>query len=473
MTHEIRFGTDGWRARIGFGFTEFNLRRLLAAVGRRFSDREGRPKIAVGHDTRFAARDFAQIATDALLAQGCDVVLSQEACPTPALCLATRELGADLGVQITASHNPYSFLGVKLRAADGSPLGPAELEEIEAEIPPDPPEPPSHRLPAYETQDFVAVYAKALSGWVDMDALRHSPMTVVVDMMHGAQADVPEALGLEGEMRLTTVRAEQEPWFGGGSPEPIPANLEPLAEAVRETDGPVVGLAFDGDGDRLAVADETGDLLWPQEVFALAADDLLRDLPEGVEAAGIARTLPTSQWLDRVAEEHGVPLIETPVGFKYLSRFLLSGEAVVAGEESGGIGFGFHLPERDGMLAALRLVARLGRERRPLSALRSEFRERFGDFSYHRVDRHTSPDVQVRVRADAEAIGEALCSALGVSTDKCRTLDGVKVSLGDGGWVMVRASGTEPLLRIYAEAPLRREVDRLIETAARTVEGLA
>ncbi|MCH7494266.1 phosphoglucomutase/phosphomannomutase family protein, partial [bacterium] len=232
-----------------------------------------------------------------------------------------------------------------------------------------------------------------------------------------------------------------------------------------------IGFAFDGDGDRLGVADETGDLLWPQEVFALVADDLLANPPEGVEKAGIARTLPTSIWLDRVAESHNVGLTETPVGFKYLSQFLLSGEALIAGEESGGIGFGFHLPERDGLMAALLLLTRLGRERKRLSVIRREFRERHGDLSYHRVDLPITPEIQVRVRADSEAIGQAVCEALGADQSKVRTVDGVKVML-PGGWVMLRASGTEPLLRIYAEAENRAEVDRLIEVAAATVESL-
>ena len=449
MTTDIRFGTDGWRAEIGFGFNEDNLKRLMHSVGKRVNDMvDGRAHVCVGYDTRFQAKEFASIAVECLISEGCHALLSQNFCPTPSLSLAVIKTEADLGVQITASHNPHTYLGVKLKGSNGGPLQTGIVSQIESEIESEVLEDPEKRLRPHVPKDFNQIYRETIENLIDFDFLKKDKKNIYVDFMHGAQIDLFKNIFINsGNMNIFYLRDSLDSTFGNITPEPIPSNLKVLSDSVLASRKESIGLAFDGDGDRFAFCDERGEVLWPQETFAIVADILMRE-----EKGNIAKSLPTSIWLNRLAKKYKVDIYETPVGFKYLSDYLDTGKALIAGEESGGVGFSFHIPERDGLLASLKIIEYLAKEKKTLRSLRKELRANHGDFHYERKDMKVSDSIVENIKKDPEQYLSKLSKEFGVSKKEINTSDGIKLNLKNDNWVMARASGTEPVLRLYCES---------------------
>lgn len=417
--------------------------------------------IPIGHDTRFLSREAALTAADCFQQQGLASWVVERACPSPYLSFAARQTGAPLGIQITASHNPYFYNGVKLKGAHGGSLLTAEVNRIEAaansaqvtlpaawggQAPPGP--------AGLEAAYRDAVIAAA--GW-DFDA----DASVIVDYMHGSTSGVyrdvlASLMPLRGELRT-----QPDPYFGSGKPEPLAPNLTALTAEVTASNGEAVGIAFDGDGDRLAVVDERGRCLATHEIFCLLLEDIASTATEG---AVVVTTVSFSSLVERVAHAHNLLVYEVPVGFRHVSEAMLQFDAVLGGEESGGAGYGHYLPERDALLMALRLLRYKSLQGGGIAELVDRLYSRYGRPSYLREDFSLSPHVAAQlVRERVRSLAE-LQELAGDEVTGLNHRDGMKIKTA-AGWVLVRPSGTEPLLRTYAEAGSEAQARAYLQSA--------
>lgn len=447
----IKFGTDGWRAVIADGYTFDNVNRVVAATVRWLRAAHGEDlHVVLGHDTRFLGRAFAGHAARVFGAMGVRVTFADGFVPTPAVSWAAREYGAQAGIVITASHNPPAYNGYKVKTHLGAPAPPEVVAAIEAEVGPA----PERDLPAFDAlvaggqvalRDVGAGYLAALRERLDLDAIRASGLRVVHDAMYGAgQGALVSLLGAD---RVVPLRHDHNPGFHGQAPEPIERNLGTLAETVVR-EGAAAGLANDGDADRIGMVDERGRFVTPHLLMALLVDYLHRE--RGLTGR-IVKTVSTTHLLDRMGAAYGLPVETTPIGFKYIAPRIVEGDVLVGGEESGGIAVQGHLPERDGLYIGLLILEMLCRRGRPLSALVDDLFARFGPHHYHRVDVHTTPEAKERVLGRLRDEG-GLDAIAGHAVTAMDTQDGFKHLLADR-WLLVRPSGTEPVLRVYAEAP--------------------
>lgn len=459
------FGTDGWRGVIAEDATFETFRRLAAAsatVYRRGAFGPGdRKAIVVGHDPRFLSEDFARVAADVFTESGLDVVATDRPIPTPAVSWHLRRLGLSGGVAVTASHNPARYNGFKLKASFGGSAPPELYDAVQREI--DRPLARPRRRGKVEPADLETGYRRALGALVDLEAIRGAGFRVLADAMHGAAGDGIERIAGGGATTVESFRARRDVYFGGGHPEPIGANLGAAAERVR-SGGFSLAVATDGDADRLGVLDSRGEFVSAHRILALLILHAFRG--RGVRGA-IAKTFSTSLLIDRIGAALGVPVRETGIGFKYIADLMISGEVAVGGEESGGYGFAFHLPERDGTLAALLLLESLARTGRTLERALADLDAEFGRFEYGRRDVYL-PVERIR-RFLAHAAARPPASVAGEPVTGVREGDGVKLLFGRRGWLLMRLSGTEPMIRLYCEhedgrlceAILSRAQDRL------------
>jgi phosphomannomutase len=465
---EIRFGTDGWRGVIAEAVTFDAVRLVARAIARRVlaeaPGAAGPPRLLVGHDTRFLSREFAQTAAEAMAAEGLRVSLAGAFAPTPALSYAVVRLRAAGAVVITASHNPAIYSGVKFKARFGGSAPVAFTRRVEEEIrllrseaPTPDPRPPTPGVESFDARD---PWLDRLEALVDLPAIGRAGIRVVLDVMYGAgQGLLAGRLARAG----TTVRelhAEANPAFGGLNPEPIPANLGDLTACVAawEGPGPRVGFAFDGDADRVAPVDETGQILSPHQTLAL----LLRHLGRTRGQRGlVVKSVNIGNMVDAEAEALGLPVAVTPVGFKYIAEVMQQRDALVGGEESGGFAVRGHIPERDGALIALLLLEAMAATGMPLGAMVREMEAEYGPHRYDRLDL-TLPTLAARDRVVAALTAAPPADVGAVPVRGVETMDGIKLTRTDRSWVMLRASGTEPLLRIYAEAASEAEVQALL-----------
>ncbi|MBI4467439.1 MAG: phosphoglucomutase/phosphomannomutase family protein [Acidobacteria bacterium] len=457
----IRFGTDGWRGVIARDFTLDNVTRVARGLARYLVEFEDiRRGVVVAYDTRFGADRFARRTAEVITSVGAEVRLARAPTPTPALSYAVRSLGAAAGIMLTASHNPAEWLGIKLKASYGGSASPRAVAEVERLLSEEP------RLPRLcpdprriEVVDLKPPYLSRLAELVDFAGIVRAGLRLAIDPLHGSAAGYLSTLAAEHGIAATEVRGRRDPLFGGTQPEPIEANLEPLREAVRR-ERCDLGLASDGDADRAAAVDAAGNFVDPHKIFSLVFRHLVER--RGLKG-GVAKTFSVSKMIDRMAEGYRVPLYETPIGFKHIAELMLERDLVAGGEESGGIGIRPHLPERDGLLVSLLLAEIVATEGKALAACVAELQEKFGPLHYRRVDLKLDPGQ--KQRALKQIAGDAL-RKLGQWTVVGREdLDGTKLYLLNAGWVLVRASGTEPVLRIYAEAPS-------VEMAARVVASV-
>ena len=467
----VRFGTDGWRGVIAEDFTFGAVRRVSRALAEELRERVGgegeSPALVVGYDTRFASAQFAAAAAEVLAAHDVHVYLCTAPVPSPAVSHAIVERGADGGIVITASHNPAAFNGFKVKGRSGAPASFAFLRAVEARLAAEPGDAEPARLALDRAEDHgqldrinpVPDYLASLGQLVDLDALRNAGLTVVADAMFGAGAGLLPKLFSESATKVIEINGSINPAFPGlRGPEPIAANLSRLSRVVADGD-PSLGLAFDGDADRLGVVGAGGEYISAQTVFALLALYLL-------EARGwngpIIKSTNATAMLDRLAEDFGVPIYETPVGFTAMAPLMREHDAILAGEESGGFAFRHHFPDRDGLLAGLFLLDLLVRRNSDLATVIDALQQRVGDWFYERLDipcpRERCGEVMARVQ------GASVKRLAGVPIAEISDIAGQKYVLEDESWLLIRFSGTEPVLRLYAEA---RSPERVRDLLAR------
>ena len=467
---QIQFGTDGWRGIIAEDFTNENVAKVAHAIAR-YVVRAENPwqGVLVGYDTRFGSERFARVAAETVAATGTPVWLAADACPTPALSLLVRLRGAAGGIQITASHNPYQWNGVKFKASYGSSASPAIVAQIEAElkrvlrdgIP---------ALPSCKdlihSLDVRAPYLEALGGLVDWDRLQAAKFRFLIDPMHGAGRGLLRDLFRANGIECEEIRGTRDPLFGGVNPEPIEPHIEALRRAILGSKYDA-GFAFDGDADRIGAMDRNGTFITPHQIFAI----LLWHLAGARKLTGdVAKTFSTTKMINKIAAQFGRKVWETPIGFKYICDRMLESDILLGGEESGGIGTKLHLPERDATVNALLLAEVMAWHGKTLGELVEMLQREFGEHHYGRVD------LIVKDGQKEKAI-EYFSNAkfkrlLDWQIERREDLDGRKVYLGNIGWVMVRASGTEPMLRIYAETTRAETTRRVLEEVTALVKRL-
>jgi phosphomannomutase len=480
----IVFGTDGWRARVADEYTFENVRRCADGVARYVADQGATAKgVVIAFDRRFASEHFAAAAAEVLLAYDIPVSLAVHAVPTQMSSFEVLQRGAAAGIVITASHNPWVDNGFKIKAPTGAAAGPEILKAVEARIAVNGDEPVARRPLAdaeaaglVERYDPFEGYERFVRTTVDLDALRAADMRVLVEPLWGAGAGWLSRLLAGGRIRIEEIHQERNPYFGGVNPEPIRPNIDE-ALGILAGGGYDLGLLLDGDADRAGAADERGTFIHQLEVTGL----LMYYLAEhrGWRDPVVVSVNNTSM-AARLGERYGIPTYETPVGFKFIGPKMIETGAMMGAEESGGFGFGMHLPERDGVYADLLLLDLFIRERAagrwPVSAALAHFHEIAGPSFYLRIDVHVEraeyPEVKRRLLVDlaaeapAELAGEPVARIVALDTG-----DGYKFFLADGSWLLIRASGTEPLVRVYTEATSAELRDALLVAGEALVRG--
>ena len=452
---EIQFGTDGWRARRET-FTPERVRAVAQGIVDYLGDDPAAP-VAVGYDAREGARERAEECCRVFAGAGYDVVLSDRDCPTPSVAHAIVDRGLAGGVVLTASHNPATYLGIKFLPADGAPALPAVTDAIESNLRPPDPQPRDEHGTVREA-DFVTAHLDACRGLVDA---RLDGLTVAYDAIHGTGRGVTDELLERAGAEVVRIRCDRDPTFGGGSPDPTPENLTDLIDAVADGEADL-GLANDGDADRLAVITPAG-YLDPNYTLAVLYDHLLES-----DQGPVVRSISTTNLLDEIAADHGESAHETRVGFKWVAAAMAEHDALLGGEESGGFSVRGHVREKDGVLGAL-LVAAAAAET-PIQDRRASLVDAYGEIHQ---DRRSVDCPDDRKREVVETLREALPeTVLGVDVVDVNEADGVKLLLADDAWLLVRASGTEPKLRIYAEARDRGRADELLDAGEDLVDGV-
>ncbi len=467
---QIRFGTDGWRGVIAEDFTYENLRKVIHAIARYVVRAENSSNgVVVGYDARFGSERFARVAAETVAATGTPVWLATDACPTPAVSLLVKLRGAAAGIQISASHNPYRWNGVKLKASYGGSASEAIVALVETElakvlsdgVPALPP-----RKDLIHSLDVRTPYLETLAGLVDWDRLRASKFRYVVDPMHGSGRGLLRELFRRQGIEIAEIRGTRDPLFGGVNPEPIEPHIEALRVAVREG-GYDAGFAFDGDADRIGAIDRDGTFVTPHQIFSI----LLWHLAGTRKLTGdVAKTFSTTKMLDKIAAKFGRKVWETPIGFKYICDRMLESDVLIGGEESGGIGTKLYLPERDATVNALLLAEVMAWHGKRLGELVAMLESEFGEFHYGRVDLTLKAGQKEKAIAHFE--NGKFKQLLEFPIVRRENLDGEKVYLGEIGWVMVRASGTERMLRVYSETNRPETTRRVLDEVASLVKKL-
>ena len=461
----ITFGTDGWRAVIADDYTFENLERVAHATALWLKDDYGEaPRVVLGHDTRFMGREFAEYATRVLAHQGVHVTLAETFVPTPAISWATEAMGCDAGVVITASHNPPKYNGFKLKANFGGPAPPpmvATVEEAVKRVPtraePLPTLAELQEQGRVQIDDLAAAYTLALRDILDLDVILDSDLKIAHDPMFGAgRGVVTELLGAE---RVVELHGDWNPSFHGQPPEPIERNLHELAAAVPR-EGCDLGLANDGDADRIGMFDERGQFVSSHRILALLTKYLVEE--RGLTGT-IVKTFSTTHMLDTMADHYGLDIETMPIGFKYIATKMAEGDVLVGGEESGGIAAKGHIPERDGIYIGLLITEMVVKRGKPLSALVQELYDTFGPHRTYRDDLHISEAQKRSALARLEDEG-GLDRVSGHAVQRVETLDGFKHII-DHGWLLIRPSGTEPVLRVYSEAETAEAAKALVKDA--------
>ncbi|HEY1013595.1 MAG TPA: phosphoglucomutase/phosphomannomutase family protein [Herpetosiphonaceae bacterium] len=477
----IHFGTDGWRAVISEEFTFENVRLVAQAIAEQIAadtPAGATPSAVVGFDTRFLSDRYAITVANVLAANGLAVYLSKADCPTPALSFAVKALGAGGGVMITASHNPPRYNGIKFKAAFGGSALPATMKQIEgrlAELQASG-RAPLHAEPVWQEGvepnagdvvrfDPLPAYLQHLRTLIDFAAIANSGLRVAVDPMYGAGRGYIARWLRELGVMVAEVHGEMNPGFGGLHPEPIGRNLKALAGLIAEGSYDL-GIATDGDADRIGAMDGRGQFVSPHQIIALALCHLVeRKGKRGL----VVKTISTTQLVNRVAERFELRVEETPVGFNHICDWMLAEPVLIGGEESGGISILGHIPEGDGILMGLLLLEIVAVAGKPLHALIDDLQREHGPFFYDRIDQRVRPfrkaDLVARLRAEAPP------AINGVALRSINDRDGVKYLMADGSWLLIRPSGTEPVLRIYAEAHSPEAVAALLSEGVAQAEA--
>jgi len=465
MTVPIKFGTDGWRGIIADDFTFENVRRVAGAIAAYILKHEdSRCGLIVGYDTRFNSQRAAQIVSEVLAEAGIPVKLANDYTPTPAVSFTVKQLGAAGGVMVTSSHNPWNWNGVKFKGKFGGSGTPSIMKGIEDELAVG--AMPSGKKAAIEEVDLKQAYVAAITRFADLEAIAKANFKFAVDSMYGSGRGVLTGIFSDRDIRHVAIRQELNPLFPDINPEPIIPHVAMLQETVVEA-GCDAGLATDGDADRIGAVAEDGSFVDSHKIFSVLLQWLLVRKKWPGE---VVRAFNTTRMVDRISAKHGRKLNECAIGFKYIADLMMEREIVIGGEESGGIGYSRFLPERDGLLNCLLLANVMADERKPLGQLVADLQREYGPHYYGRRDLHIPEDVKQQAILRARADGTKRLGSYAVL--KKEGLDGIKFFLdapteGNGAeaWVLFRASGTEPLLRVYAEAASPELVNEILSSA--------
>lgn len=473
--NSIKFGTDGWRGVIADDFT-FERLALVAPIAAQvllqtYGEANGSRTVIVGHDRRFMAEEFARTAAEVVAAAGFDVLLSETYAPTPAFSWAAKQHNALGALVITASHNPGNYLGLKVKGAFGGSVPPEITRKIEELL-------VAEQHIATEPGSLKIFnpwpsYCEALSAKVDIAQIRacvaEGKLTVFADVMHGAAAGgLATLLGVP----VQEINSNRDPLFGGGAPEPLPRYLSYLFQLMQEhrqtnSTGLTVGLVFDGDSDRIAAVDGQGNFLSSQVLIPILIEHLA--LRRGFSGE-VVKTVSGSDLIPRVASLYHLPVFETPVGYKYIADRMLEAEVLLGGEESGGIGYGTHIPERDALLSALYVLEAIAQSGTDLSDLYSSLQQQTQfNSAYDRIDLPLA-SMDVRARLLEQLQTQPLKEIAGQPVSDCLSIDGYKFRLADRSWLMIRFSGTEPVLRLYCEAATLEQVHQTLAWAKQWAE---
>ncbi len=457
----IHFGTSGWRGIIAEDFTFPGVRRASVAIAGHVLAKKKSPTLIVGYDTRFFSPEFALASAAALRSHGCGVLLCGEATPTPTIAHAILHGELDGGVNITASHNPAAYNGLKFSGPDGGPALPEITKDIEKRAAALEDGPPDHHQ---VENDFPGInprepYFEQLRRMIRFDVLAKAKGSFVCDAVHGCGAGWLDRILADHGIAETEIRAERDVLFEGTGPDPSEENLAPLMKAVAEKKA-LAGLATDGDADRFGIVDRDGTFVSPNHILGLVFDYLLET--RGYKL-GASRSVATTHLLDAVAKLHGVQVYETPVGFKYVGPLLREDKIALGGEESAGMTIRGHLPEKDGILACL-LVAEMiaARQASLADQLRDLFRRVGREFWPVRMNLHLPDDAQAKLPARLRGDFKDFAGRHVVRTDR---IDGLQLTFDDGAWVLMRPSGTEPVVRIYTESTTPAESKKLADDA--------
>jgi phosphomannomutase len=481
MAEAITFGTDGWRAVIADHFIFDNVRRVSAAIavaGRALQPPAGvdRNALIVGFDRRFLSREFAIVAAEELRRAGYSVTLSKEPTPSQTISFTARHRKALGGVMITASHNPARYNGIKFKAWYGGSALPEMYQEIVSGLGKN----EQREGGAVREEDILETYIDAVRAQLDVRKIRSARLAILHDPIHGVSASLPSRiLGVDyiGAARILRrsvdeltetivdgIRGEVNPSFGGVNPEPIPENLV-ASKNVMLSGEYDMAICNDGDADRVGILDQRGGFVSPQKTIALLALYLVRERKMKGE---IVKTFSTSRLIEKIARKLGATMHETPIGFKYVADLMLTRDILIGGEESGGIGFGHFMPERDGVLSGLMVAEVVAHYRRPLSEIVDEMESEFGALHYDRRDVQRPMEVCGRL-IDRVRAGQ-LDSAFGRDFSNREEKDGVKMNFSDGSWLLFRKSGTEPMIRIYSESPSADRVREMLDLAVKELD---
>ncbi len=460
----IKFGTDGWRAIIADTFTFENVAILAQAFAVWVrNDAKKIPgeivRVAVGYDNRFLSKDFSETVATVLAANDIEVILASASLPTPALSLAVRDLKCVAGVVITASHNPPEYNGFKIKTAEGGGAGKNITDAVEGYI-------GSQAVQKVEFKQAVADgeikvvdlkkdYLKFIRGYVNLKKIKPAKFRVVQDVMHGSGGTLLADVLKGSSIRLELLRSDVNPGFGNCRPEPLPQYLTGLIAKMKK-EKIDLGLVLDGDADRVAAVLPGGEFLSPQKILALLAIHLFKN--RGIKG-GVIKTICGTTMIDNMCKDYGIKLYETPVGFKYISDLMINEKIIVGGEEAGGMGLPNFIPERDGILAGLLLLEMMVYEKKNIGKILAEVEKKYGRYYYDKTSISMKSLVKTLdpVKATEKVLGQKVVAV--------KDYDGVKLELADDSWIMVRASGTEPILRAYAESKSPKRTRDLLNYA--------
>lgn len=467
---KIKFGTDGWRAIIAKDYTVDNVARVSSGTANWLKSNFENASVVIGHDCRYAGEMFAETAAKVLADSGIKVLIAKGPVSTPMVSLGTLNKGASVGVVITASHNPPSYNGFKLKGHFGGPLLPAEVQEVEDLIP----DTNTIDLDAISIDEHVAkgnieyidletMYFDHVEANFDMDAIRNSKMNFAFDAMYGAGQDVMRRLMPD----ITYLHAEHNPGFDGQAPEPINRNLQEFSEAIRLSEGEInCGLAVDGDADRIGLYNSKGEFIDSHHIILL----LIKYLVEEKKFTGkVIAAFSVSPKIKKLCEILGLEIETVKIGFKHIAGYMVTEDVLLGGEESGGIAIKGHIPERDGIWMGLTIWEYMVKSGKSLEDLIAEVYEMIGSFKFERIDLHLKEADKLRIMQNCADDKYAAFGSYKVQ--KIETIDGFKYYFDNEEWVMIRPSGTEPVLRTYAESSTTEGAFKILKEVHETIQG--
>lgn len=483
----INFGTDGWRAVISDTFTFHNLRLVTQAIadairsGHWYTktvpiNKTVQNRVVVGFDTRFLSDRYAREVARVMAANGYTVYIAQADSSTPSISFAVKNLKAIAGIVITASHNAPRYSGVKLKAAEGCSASPEQSRRVEIYLNDNQERGRGPNLMEWDQAvdkglivsfNPIPDYYQHIRTLIDFDAIAANPPRVVVDSMHGSGRGMIKGILTGTGCEITEIRGEMNPGFGGAHPEPIDSHLGALAGAISTGMGDL-GLALDGDGDRIGAMDERCNFVDPHKIMALALKYLVEE--RGLKGP-VVRTVSTTRMIDRLAAMYDLPVYETPVGFNHIADYMISEDVLIGGEESGGISFRGNIPEGDGVLMGLLLIEMVAVYQKSLHTLVNELLEEVGPAFYERKDQRLKYPIQ-KEKMVQSLIENKPAKIGGIKVNDLLTIDGVKYIMADDSWLLIRPSGTEPVLRVYAEGRSVEMVKSLLEYGEQIADSI-